>query len=95
MPIDHLAIGADAAYYNQAVEFYTAMLEPLGYKKLAEFNDGDTVGFGDAKSGLPDFWLNKSKTVPPPIHLAFKAESWSTKSSKSRVANEITRPQRR
>lgn len=85
MPIDHLAITANSAHYDQAVKFYSAMLEPLGYKKLAEFNNGDTVGFGDAKRGLPDFWLNKSKTTAPPIHVAFSAESWSRQMLESYV----------
>jgi hypothetical protein len=76
MPIDHLSIVANSAQYHQAVKFYTAMLEPLGYKKLAEFKDGDTVGFGDPKTRVPDFWLNKTEAIPPPIHLAFSAESW-------------------
>lgn len=77
MPIDHLQIVASSAQFPQAVKFYTAMLEPLGYKKLAEFKDGDVVGFGSPKTGVPDFWLNKIDATPPPIHLAFSAESWS------------------
>lgn len=75
MPIDHLSIAAHAAHYDQAIKFYTAMLKPLGYKILAESPDGTTIGFGDAQRGSPDFWLNKSSTIPAPIHLAFSAES--------------------
>ncbi|KAI9742529.1 MAG: hypothetical protein M1818_003669 [Claussenomyces sp. TS43310] len=88
MPIDHLAIVAHSAHYDQAVKFYTAMLEPLGYKKLAEFKDGDSVGFGDAKRGFPDFWLNKSTTIAPPIHLAFSAESHSAVDASYKAALE-------
>jgi predicted lactoylglutathione lyase len=71
--IDHVSIGVkDLA---AATQFYSALLEILGYRVLKE--DAGTVGFGKR---YPEFWLNSrpEKTTPDSdqgCHICLRATS--------------------
>jgi len=71
--IDHVSIGV--SNIDQATEFYAAVLEVLGFRKLAEKTG--TVGFGKK---YPEFWLNHRPALSPPsqdngCHACLKARS--------------------
>lgn len=72
--IDHLVIKSTEELHDATVAFYTAALEPLGYKVLATFLDGKVVGFGVTR---PDFWIgaDKDATTTGGTHFAFRSES--------------------
>lgn len=71
MSLDHLLL--PVTNYDASVTFFTAALQPLGYKKLMDFPEGHTCGFGSTKA---DFWLTESTNDKPShVHVAFKAKS--------------------
>jgi catechol 2,3-dioxygenase-like lactoylglutathione lyase family enzyme len=56
--------------YRKSKDFYTKVLEPLGYRNNMEY--GQAAGFNDGKN--TDFWISREKTVTP-LHVAFEAKS--------------------
>ena len=65
--IDHLTLTVrDMA---RSKPFYTAILAPLGYRVLMEFEG--MCGFGDEKK--PYFWMKEGDTPTTPQHIAFAA----------------------
>ena len=71
MVVDHILVAV--TNYEDSVSFYTAALEPLGIKKMVDFPQGHTCGFGSTKA---DFWLTKSTdNKASALHVAFKADS--------------------
>lgn len=64
--IDH--VGIRVSDYEQAKQFYTKALQPLGY---ALFMEGSS-GAGFRKDTIPDFWI-KLGTPSPSTHIAFSA----------------------
>jgi catechol 2,3-dioxygenase-like lactoylglutathione lyase family enzyme len=56
--------------YNQAKEFYSSVLEPLGYKLNMEH--GPAAGF--MADGHTSFWIMEKPTVQPG-HVAFGAKT--------------------
>jgi catechol 2,3-dioxygenase-like lactoylglutathione lyase family enzyme len=74
--LDH--IGIDVSDIEKSKKFYTAALEPLGYKLLMEFPKevtGSTHAVGYGIPHKPDFWLGVGKPNNSPIHVAFRAEN--------------------
>lgn len=66
--IDHFTVSvADLA---KSREFYAAVLAPLGYKPLMEWEQ--YIGFGDTR---PYFWLKQAMPVTTPQHIAFRANT--------------------
>ncbi len=66
--IDHFTVSvADLA---KSREFYAAILAPLGYRPLMEWEQG--VAFGDRK---PYFFLKQATPVTTPQHIAFRANT--------------------
>ena len=65
--IDHLII--TVADIGKSREFYSAALEPLGYKVVIEM--GKAVAFGIAEK--PEFFIREDEPVHPVIHLAFSS----------------------
>ena len=64
--IDHLTLTVrDMA---RSKPFYSAILAPLGYRVLMEFEG--TCGFGDEK---PYFWMKQGDPATTPQHIAFVA----------------------
>lgn len=68
MPLDHFVLMAPSSQFEECVEWYVKALEPLDYKKIAEY-PGQAVGFGD-------FWIGASKEKSLGIgqHFAFKTQ---------------------
>ena len=66
--IDHLTVSV--ADLPASKRFYTAVLAPLGYAPMMDFEQFSS--FGDVK---PYFWLKQAPTVTTPQHLAFAARS--------------------
>lgn len=64
--IDHLTLTVRDAARTKA--FYSAALQPLGYKVLMEF--GELFGMGDK---APQFWVKAGEPPTQPMHLAFAA----------------------
>ena len=77
--LDHLLLYTPANLHDKTISFYEATLAPLGYKRTAEFADGNVVGFGDG-SQHADFWITSTALKEDPtfqtgyIHLAFRAK---------------------
>jgi catechol 2,3-dioxygenase-like lactoylglutathione lyase family enzyme len=67
--IDHTGVGVTDIAKSKA--FYRAALAPLGYEVVMEWEQG--AGFGVPSK--PDFWIGEGTPNPPPIHVAFRAES--------------------
>ena len=67
--IDHTGVGVTDIAKSKA--FYRAALAPLGYEVVVEW--GQAAGFGVPPK--PDFWIGEGTPNPPPIHVAFRAES--------------------
>ena len=67
--IDHTGVGVTDIAKSKA--FYRAALAPLGYEVVMEWEQG--AGFGVPPK--PDFWIGEGTPNPPPIHVAFRAES--------------------
>jgi catechol 2,3-dioxygenase-like lactoylglutathione lyase family enzyme len=63
---DHIALHTNQ--FDKLVEFYEAVLVPLGYAKLASYDDA--AGFGRDKPGL---WISRAQTKPTGVHIAFAA----------------------
>jgi catechol 2,3-dioxygenase-like lactoylglutathione lyase family enzyme len=63
---DHIALHTEQL--ETMIEFYEAALAPLGYAKLASYDDG--AGFGRDK---PALWLGEADAEPTGIHIAFAA----------------------
>jgi catechol 2,3-dioxygenase-like lactoylglutathione lyase family enzyme len=64
--LDH--IGLRTRDVARTLRFYSAALEPLGYK--VEYHEGDMAGLG--KQGAPQLWLNKGDSTSS-VHLALQA----------------------
>lgn len=56
--------------YEKSKEFYTAALEPVGYKLSMEY--GEACGF--MEGGHTSFWISADDS-PKPLHVAFRAKS--------------------
>jgi catechol 2,3-dioxygenase-like lactoylglutathione lyase family enzyme len=67
--IDHTGVGVTDIAKSKA--FYRAALAPLGYEVVMEWEQA--AGFGVPPK--PDFWIGEGTPNPPPIHVAFRAES--------------------
>ncbi|HEU4402676.1 MAG TPA: VOC family protein [Candidatus Polarisedimenticolia bacterium] len=63
--IDH--VGLKVKDFKKSLAFFAKSLAPLGYKVLAEYEDG--AGLGTGKS--PDFWISKGDPPRPGVHIAF------------------------
>jgi catechol 2,3-dioxygenase-like lactoylglutathione lyase family enzyme len=61
--IDH--VGINVTDIEASKRFYEAALAPLGYVKIADFEEA--VGFG--QPGKPDFWL-ETRGTPGTTHIA-------------------------
>lgn len=73
MAIDHFCISVPKTKQDEIVAFYLKALEPLGYKKVAEFPG--VVGLG---CPAPDFWIaGKDVEASVPVHFAFTAKGTS------------------
>jgi catechol 2,3-dioxygenase-like lactoylglutathione lyase family enzyme len=70
--IDHVT--ATVSDIEQAKNFYSQALAPLGYSVQAEFPDA--AGFGSGE-GIPDFWLGSSPDRGA-AHIAFTAKDRAT-----------------
>jgi catechol 2,3-dioxygenase-like lactoylglutathione lyase family enzyme len=70
MTIDHT--GINVSNFEKSKEFYTHVLDPLGYQLSIEFN-GAMAGFGI--DGEPDFWMMQGEVNTPRIHIAFRAQN--------------------
>src|SRR4051812_35331563 len=69
--IDHISIRCrDLA---RSVQFYSKVLEPIGYEVLRSFPN--VVGFGANKK--PDFWLTQGE-IGTPNHIAFSTDKRAT-----------------
>jgi catechol 2,3-dioxygenase-like lactoylglutathione lyase family enzyme len=66
--IDHLGIAVRDVAASKA--FYGAVLAPLGYAVIMEFEGA--VGIGPP--GRPQFWVSEGPTTQP-MHLAFEAKT--------------------
>ena len=55
--------------YKKAKEFYTKVLETLGYTQNMEY--GEAAGFNDGHD--TDFWIGTNEKGLVPSHVAFKA----------------------
>ncbi|KLU81106.1 glyoxalase/bleomycin resistance protein/dioxygenase [Magnaporthiopsis poae ATCC 64411] len=70
MVIHHLGIQVLEADLDQVLAFYTAALEPLGYKEAMRF--GTAVGFGGDGGVHTDFWVTGQSVKPTTVaHVAF------------------------
>ncbi|KAJ2899556.1 hypothetical protein MKZ38_002989 [Zalerion maritima] len=73
MPIDHTGLIVPADKHKDAVAFYLAALQPLGYKKIIEDGPGGmAVGLGADKK--PDWWIlaqQEGQTIGTSVHTAF------------------------
>lgn len=58
--------------FQKSKEFYTKLLNPLGYVLVMEFAEWSVAGFGEP--GKPDFWI-KADGADKPAHVAFMATS--------------------
>jgi catechol 2,3-dioxygenase-like lactoylglutathione lyase family enzyme len=72
--IDHISIAVRDI--NTAESFYTALLAPLGYKKLREW-PAAAIGFGKK---YPEFWINRRSDMTPVdvesgVHICLRASS--------------------
>lgn len=65
--IDHFTL--TVRDYDRSKDFYTRVLEPLGYGLLMDFEE--MCGFGD--DAKPYFWIKQGDTPTPPMHIAFSA----------------------
>ncbi len=68
--IDHISI--QCADIEASSQFYDAVFEPLGYRRVLDF--GQAIGYGDEG---PDFWIGVRATGEGfrESHLAFRAPS--------------------
>ena len=57
--------------YQKAKDFYTKILEPLGYTQTMEY--GEAAGYNDGKN--TDFWIATSEKGTIPMHIAFAAKN--------------------
>ncbi len=75
MIIDHVGFGV--SNYDQAKDFYSKALAPLGIVIVMEVGQEKTpdraCGFG--RDGKPEFWIGEEGKSTPPIHLAFVART--------------------
>jgi catechol 2,3-dioxygenase-like lactoylglutathione lyase family enzyme len=74
--IDHT--GINVSNFEKSKEFYTKILNPLGYQLIKEL-DTSGVGFislvGFGAQGAPDFWISQGEVNTPEIYIAFRAET--------------------
>jgi catechol 2,3-dioxygenase-like lactoylglutathione lyase family enzyme len=63
---DH--IGIHTNQFDALISFYEAALAPLGYGKLASFEDAAAFG-----SDKPALWIGAVEAKPIGIHIAFAA----------------------
>ena len=68
MPLDHFVLMVPGTQFEECVRWYEKVLEPLDYKKMAEY-PGHAVGFGD-------FWVGAAhgKSTEIGQHFAFKTQ---------------------
>jgi catechol 2,3-dioxygenase-like lactoylglutathione lyase family enzyme len=78
--IDHT--GVVVSDFEKSKKFYSAALQPIGYRLLMEFPgegpaDGSAAGFGEPQK--PDFWIGEAKGKPVnfSIHVAFRVNQRS------------------
>jgi catechol 2,3-dioxygenase-like lactoylglutathione lyase family enzyme len=64
--LDH--IGVHTNQFDRLARFYESVLAPLGYSKLASYEDA--AGFGSDK---PELWIGTAQAKPTPIHIALAA----------------------
>lgn len=69
MIIDHL--GIKVSNYIESRDFYSKVLEPLGYELIMEMMG--YAGFGINKKG--EFWMSEGDLPISPIHIAFLAKT--------------------
>jgi catechol 2,3-dioxygenase-like lactoylglutathione lyase family enzyme len=62
--------GLSVSDYEKSKQFYTDVLQTLGYTQNMEY--GEAVGFNDGKN--TDMWITKAASVTPG-HIAFEAQS--------------------
>ena len=65
---DH--IGIHTNQFDALISFYEAALAPLGYGKLASFEDAAAFG-----SDKPTLWIGAVEAKPIGIHIAFAAHN--------------------
>jgi catechol 2,3-dioxygenase-like lactoylglutathione lyase family enzyme len=70
--LDHVT--ANVSDVDQAKDFYSKALAPLGYSVQAEFPGA--AGFGGGQ-GIPDFWISSSEDRGA-THVAFSAKDRAT-----------------
>lgn len=68
MIIDHL--GIKVSNYKESRDFYSKVLDPLGYTLVMEIMG--YAGFGVDKKG--EFWMSEADTPISPIHISFLAD---------------------
>ncbi|KAK2054291.1 glyoxalase/bleomycin resistance protein/dioxygenase [Colletotrichum caudatum] len=73
MSIDHVGLFVPASIYKEAVDWYLAVLAPIGFTKFVEPNEY-ACGLGVHR---PDFWIasHNADKANIPLHLGFKAEN--------------------
>ncbi len=64
--LDHIAIRTNQ--FDVQSRFYEAVLAPLGYTKLASYDDA--AGFGSDK---PALWIGADEVKPTGVHIALAA----------------------
>jgi catechol 2,3-dioxygenase-like lactoylglutathione lyase family enzyme len=72
--LDH--IGFPVSDYGRSKEFYSRVLESLGYRLLMEMNFSDDGADGYAGFGAerPQFWIGTGKPLQGRLHVAFVAK---------------------
>lgn len=75
--IDHVSLGTND--FNTAVEFYDAVMAPLGYERVVTYEEHKAAGYG-RKGGNTDFWIGgpfdrKAATPGNGTHICFVAPS--------------------
>lgn len=66
--LDH--VGIHTTQFDRLARFYELVLTPLGYKKLASYEDA--AGFG---GDSPELWIGASQSKPTAVHIALAAPS--------------------
>jgi catechol 2,3-dioxygenase-like lactoylglutathione lyase family enzyme len=74
--IDHMSL--HVTDFEKSIDFYKKALAPLGYSVLVNLpvsvtKTTDVAGLGVAPKS--DFWIIRSQTPNPPLHIAFRANS--------------------
>lgn len=75
--IDHVSLGTND--FKTAVEFYDAVMAPLGYERVVTYEEYKAAGYG-GKDGMTDLWIGgpfdrKAATPGNGTHICFVAPS--------------------